>query len=476
MATTKKTTGSAPAATGVIPELVAELRAGFRSGLTRPLAWRREQLAGIRRMLTDAEQTLEQALERDLGKSPVESQIAEIGFLVSEIDHTVANLDRWARSRRVGMPLALQPASARIRREPLGTVLVIAPWNYPLMLALSPAIGAIAAGNAVVIKPSELAPAVSHALATLVPLYLDRRAVAVVEGAVPETTELLEQRFDHIFYTGNGRVGRIVAAAAVRHLTPVTLELGGKSPAYVDASVDLPAAAKRLAWAKFLNCGQTCVAPDYVLGDRATLDRLAPLLAEAVHELYGSAPQENPDYGRIVTEAHLDRLIGYLGDGEIVVGGQIDRAERFLAPTVLTGVARDSGIMAEEIFGPILPLVEVADLDDAIEFVAGRDKPLSLYVFSDDRDTRTRWEAETSSGALTFNAPILHLTVPELPFGGVGESGTGSYHGERSFLTFSHEKAILSKPLSPDTLGPTIMPPFTERKEGIVRRLLGKLR
>lgn len=476
MATTKKTTESAPVAPGAIPELVTELRAGFRSGLTRPLAWRREQLAGIRRMLTDAEQTLEQALERDLGKSPVESQIAEIGFLVSEIDHTVANLDRWARSRRVGMPLALQPASARIRREPLGTVLVIAPWNYPLMLALSPAIGAIAAGNAVVIKPSELAPAVSHALATLVPLYLDRRAVAVVEGAVPETTELLEQRFDHIFYTGNGRVGRIVAAAAVQHLTPVTLELGGKSPAYVDASVDLPAAAKRLAWAKFLNCGQTCVAPDYVLGDRATLDRLAPLLAEAVHELYGSAPQLNPDYGRIVTEAHLDRLIGYLGDGEIVVGGEVDRAERFLAPTVLTGVARDSGIMAEEIFGPILPLVEVANLDDAIEFVAGRDKPLSLYVFSDDRDTRTRWEAETSSGALTFNAPILHLTVPELPFGGVGESGTGSYHGERSFLTFSHEKAILSKPLTPDTLGPTIMPPFTERKEGIVRRLLGKLR
>ncbi|MEB4615713.1 aldehyde dehydrogenase family protein [Leucobacter sp. M11] len=459
-----------------MPALVAEMRAGFRSGLTRPLAWRREQLAGIRRMLVDAEETLEAALAADLGKSPVESQVAEIGFLISEIDHTVANLARWAKPRRVSVPLALQPAAARVRPEPLGTVLVIAPWNYPLMLSLSPAIGAIAAGNAVVIKPSELAPAVSHALATLLPLYLDRRAIAVVEGAVPETTELLAERFDHIFYTGNGRVGRIVAAAAAKHLTPVTLELGGKSPAYVDATVDLPAAAKRIAWAKFLNCGQTCVAPDYVLGDRATLDRLAPLLAAAVHDLYGSQPARNPDYGRIVTEAHLDRLLGYLGDGTIVTGGDADRADRFLAPTVLAGVSRDAAIMSEEIFGPILPLVAVEDLSDAIAFVAERDKPLSLYVFSEDAAVRRRWEAETSSGALAFNAPVLHLTVPELPFGGVGESGTGSYHGERSFLTFSHEKAILSKPLSPDTLGPTIMPPFTERKEGIVRRLLGKLR
>lgn len=459
-----------------LPETLAGLRAAFRSGLTRPLAWRRDQLAGLRRLLTDHAPALEAALTADLGKHPLEAQVAEIGFLVSEIDHVLAKLGSWARPRRVSVPLMLQPASARVRPEPLGTVLIIAPWNYPLMLALSPLIGAIAAGNAAVVKPSELAPATSAAIAELLPVYLDGRAIAVVEGGVPETTALLAERFDHIFYTGNGRVGRIVATAAAQHLTPVTLELGGKSPVYVDGSVNLRAVALRLAWAKFLNCGQTCVAPDYVLGEAAVLAELAPLLADAVHELYGSAPQQNPDYGRIISDAQFDRLAGFLGDGEAAVGGGADRGSRFIAPTVLTGVARDAGVMREEIFGPILPLIEVADLDDALSVVLDGEKPLSAYVFSDDAETRRRWEHETSSGALGFNAPVLHLTVPELPFGGVGASGTGSYHGERSFLTFSHEKAVLSKPLAPDTLGPTVMPPFTARKEGLIRGLLGKLR
>ena len=476
-----------------IPLTVAGLRHTFDQGVTRPENWRRAQLAALRRMLVDRAADFEGALRADLGKSGTEAQLTEIGFLVAEIDHALSHLGRWMRPVRVAAPLAVQPASARVVPEPLGVVLVIAPWNYPLMLALSPLIGALAAGNAAVVKPSELAPATSRAIALHLPDHLDRRAVAVVEGGVSETTTLLEQRVDHIFYTGGGRVGRIIARAAAEHLTPITLELGGKSPVYVDQSIvdgsivgrgiverggaraSLAEAAKRIAWAKFLNAGQTCVAPDYVLGTRETLDRLAPQLADAIHDLYGNAIQRNPDYGRIVNAAQFARLVSYLDDGEVVAGGAHDAAARYIEPTVLAGVTRDSAVMRDEIFGPILPLVEVEGIDDAIRFVTGRDKPLAAYVFSDDDAIRRRWETETSSGALTFGAPILHLTVPDLPFGGVGESGQGAYHGERSFRTFSHEKAVLSKPLAVDTLGPTIMPPFTPTKDRLVRRWLSKL-
>lgn len=458
-----------------IPGIVAGLRYSFAQGTTRPEQWRREQLTKLRGLLLDRGPDFERALFEDLGKAGTEAQLTEIGFLVAEIDHALQHLAGWMRPRRVGVPLALQPATARVVPEPLGVVLVIAPWNYPLMLALSPVIGALAAGNAAVIKPSELAPATARLIAQLVPDTLDKRAVAVVEGAVPETTALLEERFDHIFYTGNGKVGRIVAHAAADNLTPVTLELGGKSPAYVDDSVPLAEAAKRLVWGKFMNAGQTCVAPDYVLGTRSVLARLAPLLADAVHELYGSATSENPDYGRIVNRAQFDRLVSYLGDGDVAVGGAHDATSLHIDPTVLTHVSRDARIMQEEIFGPLLPLVAVDDLDDALTFVVGRDKPLAAYVFSDDAAVRERWERETSSGALGFGVPVMHLTAPELPFGGVGESGMGAYHGELSFRVFSHEKAVLAKPLRPDTLAPTVMPPFTAAKDGLVRKWLRKL-
>lgn len=475
-----------------VPVVVAGLRHAFEQGTTRPEAWRRRQLEGLRRMLVERTPEFEAALHADLGKSGTEAQLTEIGFLLAELDHALGHLSKWMRPKRIPAPLALQPATAKVVAEPLGVVLIIAPWNYPLMLLLSPLVGALAAGNAAVLKPSELAPATSRAVALHLADYVDRRAVAVVEGGVPETTALLARRFDHIFYTGNGRVGRIVARAAAEHLTPVTLELGGKSPAYVDDTVNLADAAKRLAWAKFLNAGQTCVAPDYVLGTREVLARLAPKLADAIHELYGNAVQGNPDYGRIVNDAQFSRLVSYLdgadsggedsgpagavGGGEIVAGGGRDAAARYIEPTVLAGVSREAPVMRDEIFGPILPLVEVADLDDAVGFVSGRDKPLAAYVFSESAETRRRWERETSSGALTFGAPVLHLSVLDLPFGGVGESGHGAYHGERSFRVFSHEKAVLSKPLRPDTLGPTIMPPFTTAKDGLIRNWLGKLR
>lgn len=458
-----------------ITETLARLRGNFDSGLTRSAAWRDNQLLALSRMLTDNSGVFESALQRDLGKSPVEGILTEIGFLLSEIDHTRSQLGKWMRPRRVMPSVALLPASAKVIREPLGAALIIAPWNYPLMLALSPLVGAIAAGNVAVIKPSEVAPNVSAALAKILPTYLDHRAYAVIEGGVEETTELLDQRWDSIFYTGNGAVGRIVMTAAAKHLTPVTLELGGKSPAYIDDTSDLRQVAQRLAWGKFVNAGQTCVAPDYVLATGPVIDRLVPMLAEAIRDLFGTSIQQNPDYGRIINAKHTERLAGLLTSGRVAIGGTVDLEDRYIEPTVLTDVARDSEAMASEIFGPILPLIEVTGLDDAIDYVRGGDKPLALYVFSESNRTRDRWATETSSGGLAFGIPMAHLMVSGLPFGGVGESGMGAYHGERSFLTFSHEKAVLSKPLTPDTLRATIMPPYTAQKEAIVRKLLRRI-
>ncbi|GAA2782378.1 aldehyde dehydrogenase family protein [Kitasatospora paracochleata] len=440
--------GTATAPAAVAPAAVAaRLRAAFATGRTKPLAWRLAQLAALRSLLTDRTEALLTALHSDLGKGAREAYRTEIAFTLNELDHTVAHLEEWLRPRPAAVPENFRPAEARVVRDPLGVVLIIAPWNYPLQLALAPLVGALAAGNAALVKPSELAPATSAALAELVPHYLDRDAVAVVEGGVPETTALLEQRFDHIFYTGNGAVGRIVMAAAARHLTPVTLELGGKSPVVVEPGVDLAVTAERLARGKFLNAGQTCVAPDYVLAVGDTAAALERHLADAVEALYGQDPATHPEYGRIVNERHFDRLTALLGDGRTVIGGQHDRASRYLAPTVLADVAPDAPVMREEIFGPVLPIVAVPDLDAAIAFVNERDKPLALYAFTESEQTKRRLTEETSSGALTFGLPVSHLAVPELPFGGVGESGMGRYHGEYSLDTFSHTKAVLDKPL-----------------------------
>ncbi len=459
---------------GDVAGIVAGLRDRFDAGATKPVAWRIGQLRAMRAMLTTHSSAFEAALAADLGKNATESFLVEIGFVIGEIDHTLKHLRRWLRPRRVGVPGAVLPARASIVREPLGVVLVIAPWNYPVQLMLTPVVGALAAGNAVVLKPSELAPATSAAIAELVPKYLDARAVAVVEGAVDETTQLLAERFDHIFYTGNARVGRIVMTAAAKNLTPVTLELGGKSPVYVDDSVDLAAAAARIAWGKFMNAGQTCVAPDYLLAAADVAARLEPLLTSAIADLYGADPRGSADYGRIVNGAQFDRLGTLLGEGRRVVAGASDAATRYLGPTVLADVARDSAVMQQEIFGPILPIITVRGLDDALAFIRGGDKPLSLYVFSSSDRVRRRFITETSSGAIGFGIPAAHLVVPGLPFGGVGASGMGAYHGERSVATFSHEKAVLSKPLAPDTMR-LVYPPYTQKKDNFIRGLLRKL-
>jgi aldehyde dehydrogenase (NAD+) len=369
--------------------------------------------------------------------------------------------------------LAVLPARAYTVLEPLGVALIIAPWNYPVQLLLAPMVGALAAGNAVVVKPSEIAAHTSSLLADLIPKYLDPRAVVVVEGGVPETTELLEQRFDHIFYTGNGMVGRIVMTAAAQHLTPVTLELGGKSPVFVDDTQDIDLVAARIAWGKFVNAGQTCVAPDYVLATPSVARDLAHAIARVVERMYGPDPKSSQDYGRIINERQFDRLSAYLGseNGETITGGQVSREDLYIAPTVLFGTSPDAPVMQEEIFGPILPIVTVRDAAEAISYVRGGDKPLALYVFSDRREVRRAFLRDTSSGALTFGLPVAHLAIPDLPFGGVGESGMGSYHGKRSIEVFSHEKSVVSKPLAPDTMA-LIYPPFEEGKSTILRKLL----
>jgi aldehyde dehydrogenase (NAD+) len=455
-----------------IDEQLERVRRGFADGVVRSVADRETQLRQLRRLLVEREDELAAALRSDLGKSAFEAYSTEIGFTVNEIDLALGALRDWTSPRRTRLPLHLRPGAAEIVPEPLGTVLVIAPWNYPLQLLLAPLVPALAAGNTVVLKPSEVAPATADAIARLLPDFLDGRAVQVVTGGVPETTQLLAERFDHIFYTGNGTVGKIVMRAAAEHLTPVTLELGGKSPAIVAADARIDVTARRVAWGKFLNAGQTCVAPDYVLVEEAVTSPFLAALGRALDGFYGDDPAASRDYGRIVSDRHFDRLSGLLDAdrGTVAIGGGRDREERYLAPTVVTDVDVDGPLMGEEIFGPILPVIPVASVDAAIEFVNGRPKPLALYVFTERDATAARVVDRTSAGGVTVNHTLLHLAVPELPFGGVGASGMGSYHGEHGFERFSHMKPVLRRRTRPD---PGIAyPPYGGLKQRLLRRLL----
>ena len=434
---------------------------------------RRPSCSQLKRMLEENEERFTAALRSDLGKSDIEAYVTEVGFTISEVDEALRNLGSWMKPEKAKLPLKFRPGAARIIPQPLGMVLIIAPWNYPLQLTLSPLVGALAAGNTVVLKPSEVSPATSSAMAELIPKYLDERIVAVVEGAVDETTALLHEQFDHIFYTGNGTVGRIVMRAAAEHLTPVTLELGGKSPAIVAADADLDVAARRITWGKFTNAGQTCIAPDYVLVAAEVEDRFLGALLRNVHDFYGENPKVSDDYGRIVNERHYDRLAGLLDAGgfeAVVTGGVGNRDERYLSPTVLAGVDPTAAVMQDEIFGPILPVIAVRDVDEAIQFVNDRPHPLALYVFSDDDATADRVIDNTQSGGAGVNLTLLHIAPSSLPFGGVGPSGMGGYHGKHSFDTFSHRRSVLTKPVKPD---PSIAyPPYKSWKQKILRRVM----
>lgn len=449
---------------------VARLRDTFDSGRTRPLEWRRHQLQSLRRLLVEREPELAEALHQDLGKPAVESFVTELGFTRSEIDHVLSHLSRWMRPTRVRVPMALRPARARVEPQPLGVVLVISPWNYPVQLLLAPLCGALAAGNCALLKPSELAPATSNILARLLPEYLDPDAVAVVEGDADTTTALLEQRFDHVFFTGGTRVAKIVMAAAARHLTPVTLELGGKCPAIVNDG-DLLAAARRIAYAKFINAGQTCVAPDYVLVESSRADELLRHLRAVLLEFFGADPITSPDYGRIINRKHFERLVGLLGHGRIHAGGRSDAGQLFLEPTVIVEPAEDSELMDEEIFGPILPVIPVAGIDAAVQRVRAGPAPLAAYVFTERAGVRRSIEDGVRAGAIGINVCAAHLAVPGLPFGGLGPSGMGAYHGKQSFETFSQLRPVFSKGTWLDTLR-VVYPPYTRAKTAALRRLL----
>ena len=446
------------------------LRTSFDAGTTRPLAWRRRQLEQMITMLEENETELLEALKTDLGKPAVEGFITDIAFVTGEIKLMLKNLERWNRPQRVPTPLVAMPAKSTLIPEPLGVVLVIAPWNYPVQLLLVPAAGAIAAGNTVVMKPSEVSAATSAVLARLVPRYLDQSAVALVEGGVPETTDLLSQRFDHIFYTGNGTVGRVVMAAAAANLTPVTLELGGKSPVIIDDSANLKVAARRIAWGKWVNAGQTCVAPDYVLVSEKNRDRLVDELGRAVTDFYGTDPHASDSYGRIVSDRHFNRLRGMLDDGRVVIGGDTKEDDRFIAPTVLVEPDLSSSLMNDEIFGPLLPILTVGDVDEAISFIRARPHPLALYVFAERKAVVDRVLERTTAGGVTVNGTLMHLTSPYLPFGGVGESGMGGYHGKAGVRLFQHLKPVLARGTKVD---PSIAyPPYTPRKARIFRKIL----
>lgn len=453
-----------------VAKLVAGVRTTFDAGRSRPLAWRQRQLAGLRRFIREREREILDALHADVGKSALEGYSTELGFTLSDIDYIDKRLPGWLKPERVSVPIISQPGSARIYREPLGVVLIISPWNYPFQLLIDPLVGALAAGNCAVLKPSEVAPATSAAIARWLPEYVDHEAVKVVEGGVAETTALLAEHFDHIFYTGNGTVARVVMTAAAKNLTPVTLELGGKSPCYVDRDADLEVAARRIAWGKFTNAGQTCVAPDYVLAHSAIHDRLLDLLRSTIQSFYGDDPKRSADYGRIVNGRHHQRLMKLMGSGKVVVGGEADEAARYIAPTVLRDVSPDSPVMSDEIFGPILPVLSVSGPDEAVRFVNARPKPLALYVFSSSEATQERILGATSAGGVSINHTLFHLAVHGLPFGGVGESGMGAYHGRLSFETFTHRKAVLRKPTSID---PSLLyPPYDDTKTKWIRRLM----
>jgi len=453
-----------------IEQLVAARRACFLSGKTRPADWRASQLAAIRAMVTERAQVFYDALWKDLRRNRVDAAVADLNAIADEADYARRNLGRWMKPLSERTPFFLWPGRTTTRFDPLGVGLIIGAWNYPIQLVLSPLIAAISGGNAAVLKPSEVSPASAAALAELVPQYLDRDAISVVTGGVEETTTLLEQHWDHIFFTGGTSIGRIVMTAAAKNLTPVVLELGGKSPAIVDASADLKVAARRIAHGRWLNAGQTCTAPDYVLVTKTVAPAFLDQLKAALLDFYGPDPQHSPDFGRIVSVRHFDRVKRLLDAGTVHHGGGHDRADLYIAPTILTDVPADAPVLQEEIFGPILPVIEVDGIDRAIAHVNARPHPLGLYVFAGDAAVAERILAETSSGDAAVNDCAVQPIVRELPFGGVGNSGMGKYHGEWGFRAYTNARGVLRRGTG---LDPSLRYPPYSRNSRLRNWLMG---
>ncbi|KAE8753134.1 Aldehyde dehydrogenase [Frankliniella occidentalis] len=504
--------------------IVQKTRDAFYTGRTLDYEFRVKQLKNLLRLFEENETDLISALEADLRKSKMESCIMELEICKNEIRHTLLSLKDWMKPVKPEKTFVNMLDEVAIYKDPYGVVLVMGAWNYPVQLTISPVIGAIAAGNCVIIKPSEIATASAKLMADLVPKYLDQECFQVVLGGIPETTELLKQKFDYIFYTGSTTVGKIVRAAANEHLTPVTLELGGKSPVYLDNTVNMSVAVKRIIWGKVVNAGQTCIAPDYLLCTRETQEKFVAKAKEVLQEFYGSNPKTSPDMCRIVSDRQFQRLQEYLKCGKIAVGGEVDASERYIAPTILVDVKPTEKVMQDEIFGPILPIVNVENAYEAIKFInsrekplafyvftsdkkvkdlllkqtssggvavndtlmhftgllvtEGMDKPLALYIFSDNKVERDLFLKNTSSGGVCINETIFHAAAEGLPFGGVGCSGMGAYHGKFTFDTFTHNKGTLIKDYNivGESLSAARYPPYSEKGLTFLRTLMKKRR
>jgi aldehyde dehydrogenase (NAD+) len=451
--------------------LVAAQREFFLSGATRSASWRKAQLAALKALFIENHDELCEALWKDLRRNVVDADLMDVAYNANEADYALKHLEEWMTPERAHTPLVMKPGHVRVRRDPLGVTLIIGAWNEPLMLLFAPLAAALAGGNTAVLKPSELAVACSAASARLVPKYFDPRAVAAVEGAIPETTALLEQKWDFIFFTGGPPVGKIVHQAAAKNLTPCVLELGGKNPTIVHSSANLEVAANRIAYGRYLNSGHICTAPDHVLVWPEVKDKFVRQLAKTIRDFYGDDPKLSPDYGRIINDKSFDRLVGLLSSGKVVVGGQTDAAERYIAPTVLVGVSPDSPIMQEEVFGPILPVLEIDSVEAVIEWVNRRPRPLGLYVFAEDLSVAERILDETESGDAVINDCTIHPLIPELPFGGVGTSGMGKYHGKWGFEAFTNARGVLYHSAAID---PGVRyPPYSRHK--LERKIENKL-
>lgn len=465
-------------------ELINRQKAFFRNGKTLSVSFRKRCLMDLRRAVIEMEPEINAALAEDLGKPATESYMCETGMTLAALSHAIRNIRKYTRKKRAATPLAQFPARSYIIPEPYGCVLVMSPWNYPFLLALSPAVSAIAAGNTVIIKPSEYSPATSAVVKKIVERIFQPEHVAVVEGDVKTSSELLEQRLDYIFFTGSTSVGKIVMGKAAEHLTPVTLELGGKSPVIVDRNVDIRTAARRIVFGKFLNCGQTCVAPDYVLVHEDIAGTFLSACQEEITAMYGQNPIDNPEYGRIINRRHFDRIISYISDVyndpymniSITFGGKADPERLKISPTIIhIGKITDKFwdrylIMQQEIFGPVMPVLTYSDMEYVISYINTRPRPLAAYIFTEDRRVKQELLSRLHFGGGCVNDTIIHLATEQMPFGGVGPSGMGCYHGRYGFETFSHMKSIVDKPFRLDL--PMRYQPYTKLKDRIIRMFL----
>lgn len=453
-----------------VNEQLKKHREFFYTGKTRDLEFRLKQLDNLKKAILRNESEIIDALNKDLGKSEFEAYTTEVGILLDSIGFAIKNLRKWARPKRVKTPITHFGSKSYIYFEPYGTVLIIGPFNYPFQLIFEPLIGALEAGNCAVIKPSTFTPNVSKVVSKIISETFDEKYVSVIDGRREVTTALINSPFDYIFFTGSVEVGKVVMEAAAKNLVPVTLELGGKSPCIVDKSANLETAAKRIAWGKFLNVGQTCVAPDYLLINKEVKESFIELIKKYIKEFFGENPKESKDYGRIINERHANRLVGLIDKGKVILGGEYDLEKLYIAPTIMDRVTWQDKVMGEEIFGPILPVIEYENIDDAIKMINGQPKPLALYIFTEDGRVEERFIKNCSFGGGCVNDVITHLATPYLPFGGVGNSGIGSYHGEMSFKTFSHSKSILKKSTSIDMK--FLYPPYNSKKMKLIKKFL----